>query len=336
MSDKSAQRYTLNNGKLEVQVSNLGGTLLSIRVPDKDGIERDVLLGYKDLQTYLELDGYLGACIGRVANRIRRGEFTLNGKQYHLPINNGPNSLHGGIKGFSYQLMEAEDVENGIRFSYQAKDGEEGYPGNLDFSVTFTLEDDTLHLHYEARSDQDTLVNFTNHAYFALAGRPKWAGEQLLQVKADRFAAVDSDGLVTGAIEEVENTPFDFRQLRPMSQALNADASEQIAAARGLDHPYLFNTDKEQVIVQDPETGIALSVTTTMPIAHIYTANYLDGRTGKDGLPMNAQDAVCVETEFMPDDITRNPESPTILRKGERFTSDTWYRFSTNTCSQAN
>lgn len=255
------ENLSLKNEEMEVVVSTFGCTIIKMIVEDKNGVKGDVVLGYDDFNQYQTLDGYLGALVGRVANRIGKGTFELNGETYHLPINNGPNSLHGGIKGFSYQIFDYEILDDyTIKFTYHAKDGEEGYPGNMDFSATYHLE----------------------------------------------------------------GTPFDFRIPAKIGERVEVD-HPQLKLGNGFDHHFFFTTDKNQVVLEDEESGRRLTVSTTLPGAQIYTANYLDGRIGKNGEPYNARDAVCIETQNLPDAIHIEKNPSTILRKGETFDAQTSY-----------
>ena len=211
--DDHIDLISMKNDQLEVVVSNFGCTIIKVLMKDKDGNIDDVVLGYDNFKQYQTLDAYLGALVGRIANRIGKGEFTLNGVDYHLAINNGPNHLHGGIKGFSYQIFDYEiKDEKTIEFHYLSKDGEEGYPGNLDFKAIYQLDGDTLKVRYLATCDQDTIINITNHSYFNLSGKKENIYNHLLTVKADCFACIDQDGLPTGVMREVKDTPFDFNE----------------------------------------------------------------------------------------------------------------------------
>ena len=265
--------------------------------------------------------------VGRVANRIKAGQFSLNGQDYHLAVNNGPNHLHGGIKGFSYQVFDytIED-EHTLKLHYLSKDGEEGYPGDLDLTVIYTLKDDTLTAHYQATSSADTLINITNHSYFNLSGHKENIYQHTLQIHASQFACVDSDGLTTGELKDVEGTPFDFRQPALIGERVEQD-DEQLKIGKGFDHPFLFDTQSNQVILTHEPTGRQLIVSTTLPQAQIYTANYLDGRLGKYGERYYARDAVCIETQNMPDAIHLEEHPTTLLKKGETYDEITSYQF---------
>ena len=325
--DDQIDLISMKNEQLEVVVSNYGCTIIKVIMADKNGHKDDVVLGYDDFTQYQTLDAYLGALVGRVANRIKAGQFSLNGQDYHLAVNNGPNHLHGGIKGFSYQVFDytIED-EHTLKLHYLSKDGEEGYPGDLDLTVIYTLKDDTLTAHYQATSSADTLINITNHSYFNLSGHKENIYQHTLQIHASQFACVDSDGLTTGELKDVEGTPFDFRQPALIGERVEQD-DEQLKIGKGFDHPFLFDTQSNQVILTHEPTGRQLIVSTTLPQAQIYTANYLDGRLGKYGERYYARDAVCIETQNMPDAIHLEEQPTTILRKGETYDETTSYQF---------
>lgn len=325
--DDQIDLISMKNEQLEVVVSNYGCTIIKVIMADKNGHKDDVVLGYDDFTQYQTLDAYLGALVGRVANRIKAGQFRLNGQDYHLAVNNGPNHLHGGIKGFSYQVFDytIED-EHTLKLHYLSKDGEEGYPGDLDLTVIYTLKDDTLTAHYQATSSADTLINITNHSYFNLSGHKENIYQHTLQIHASQFACVDSDGLTTGELKDVEGTPFDFRQPALIGERVEQD-DEQLKIGKGFDHPFLFDTQSNQVILTHEPTGRQLIVSTTLPQAQIYTANYLDGRLGKYGERYYARDAVCIETQNMPDAIHLEEHPTTLLKKGETYDEITSYQF---------
>ena len=325
--DDQIDLISMKNEQLEVVVSNYGCTIIKVIMADKNGHKDDVVLGYDDFTQYQTLDAYLGALVGRVANRIKAGQFSLNGQDYHLAVNNGPNHLHGGIKGFSYQVFDytIED-EHTLKLHYLSKDGEEGYPGDLDLTVIYTLKDDTLTAHYQATSSADTLINITNHSYFNLSGHKENIYQHTLQIHASQFACVDSDGLTTGELKDVEGTPFDFRQPALIGERVEQD-DEQLKIGKGFDHPFIFDRDYDQVILTHEKTGRQLIVSTTLPQAQIYTANYLDGRLGKYGERYYARDAVCIETQNMPDAIHLEEHPTTLLKKGETYDEITSYQF---------
>lgn len=325
--DDKIDLISMKNDNIEVVVSNFGCTIVKVLMKDKDGNIDDVVLGYDDFSSYSTLDAYLGALVGRIANRIKRGKFSLNDKDYTLAVNNGPNHLHGGIKGFSYQVFDYEiKDENTIEFHYISKDGEEGYPGTLDFKAIYTLNDDTLNVHYLASCDQDTIINITNHSYFNLSGKKENIYNHKLTLKADKFACVDNDGLPTGEFRDVEGTPFDFNAGALIGDRVEVDYDQLIAGA-GFDHPFIFSASENQAILEHKESGRRLTVTTTLPGAQIYTANYLDGRLGKYGQHYYKRDAVCIETQNLPDAIHLEEEPTTILRKGQIYDETTSYKF---------
>lgn len=325
--DDQIDLILMKNEQLEIVVSNYGCTIIKVMMYDRYGQQDDVVLGYDDFTQYQTLDAYLGALVGRVANRIKKGCFCLNEKEYHLAVNNGPNHLHGGIKGFSYQVFDyAIKDEKTVEFHYLSQDGEEGYPGDLDLTVTYTLQDDTLVVHYHATSSQDTLINITNHSYFNLSGHKENINQHMLQIHASHFACVDGDGLTTGEIRNVTGTAFDFRQPALIGERVDQQ-DEQLQLARGFDHPFLFDTQDKQVVLTHEASGRQLIVSTSLPQAQIYTANYLDGRLGKNQHRYFARDAVCIETQNMPDAIHLEKNPTTILRKGETYDETTSYQF---------
>lgn len=325
--DDQIDLISMKNDQLEIVVSNYGCTIIKVMMRDRYGQIDDVVLGYDDFTQYQTLDAYLGALVGRVANRIKGGQFTLNGQDYHLAVNNGPNHLHGGLKGFSYQIFDYTIKDDStLEFHYLSKDGEEGYPGDLDLTVTYTLKADTLTVHYHATSSKDTLINITNHSYFNLSGHQENINQHTLQIHASHFACVDGDGLTTGQIKDVTNTAFDFRQPALIGERVNQN-DEQLLLAKGFDHPFIFDVSKQQVILTHQATGRQLIVSTTLPQAQIYTANYLDGRLGKNQHRYDARDAICIETQNMPDAIHLEDNPTTILRKGETYDETTSYQF---------
>lgn len=315
--------FLLKNDTNQVYVTNYGATLLAWLVIDRHHTLVDLVLGYETIEEYQTYDGYLGACLGRVANRIEQGKFSLNGKQYTLPINNGPNTLHGGTTGFSHQIFNWTIVNDScVKFSLTSPDQDQGFPGTVQATITYTLENDTLRIYYEAQSDADTILNLSNHTYFNLDGS-ETIEDHRLQIKADHIAPVDTDGLVTGEIEPV-NAIMDLKEEKPIKEILDSK-DPQIQIAKGLDHPYIFNTTSDPIRLYSPKSGLELIVNTSYPQAQIYTANYLDGRAGKHKKPMQAQSAICLETQYMPNDINLDPHSKTILRKGEKY--DEWTSF---------
>ncbi|MGX8680021.1 MAG: aldose epimerase family protein, partial [bacterium] len=251
----------LANEHLIVRITNFGATILNIYTRDCEGRMVDVVMGYKTLEEYDMNDAYLGALVGRVANRIKNGEFTLHGTTYHLPINSGPNSLHGGKRGFSFRLFDYQPGEDEIIFRYHAKDGEEGYPGNLDLTAVYALEGTSLTLTYKATTDQDTLINITNHSYFNLEGHCTSIDNHILQIDAGHFAPIDEDGCVTGELREVEGTPFDFRKPAYIGDMIHK-TDRQLTLGKGIDHPFILDCQNRQIFLYSERSGIALTVKT--------------------------------------------------------------------------
>ena len=319
--------FELQNDEIKVITSNLGCHILSVFTKDRDGNYGDVVLGYQDVEDCHKDDKFLGCIIGRVANRIANGEFQLNGKTYKLAVNSGPNTIHGGINGFNQKIFNYEILENGIRFIYLSPDMEEGYPGSLYLKVVYRLCDNTLKMEYEAVSDQDTLINITNHSYFNLsAGKDKIYHHQL-KVKADEIACVDENCLANGTFLKIENTPFDFKEFHEIGERINDD-HEQLKLAGGYDHSFMVKDEEDQLILYDKETGRKLTMTTTLPCIQVYTGNFLSGGcNGKGGKPYENRDGVALEAQFLPNSIHIEEEPKVILRKGEEYEAVTTYRF---------
>lgn len=316
----------LESNELKVIVTNYGCHILSVMMPDQHGDFSDVVLGYQTLEEYQSDDKGFGALIGRFANRIKKGKFCLNDKEYTLAINNGPNHIHGGIEGFDKKVFDYYIEDNKVIFEYFSKDGEEGYPGNLTLQVTYTLEKDTLHLDYHATSDQDTLINITNHSYFNLCSSNTTIHDQELMIQADQIACIDEDGLPTDEFIDVKGTPFDFNHKKTIGSCLN-DKHPQLTIGKGLDHPYKLSASKDQVVVYDAHTKRKLTMSTTLPYAQIYSANYIEGVKGKNGVNYHNKGALCIETEYLPDGIHLEKEPQCILKKGENYDAKTSYRF---------
>ncbi len=331
---KQIDLFTLKNKNgVIVQITNFGGKIVSIIVPDKKGKMADVCLGYDDIDGYFDGSGSMGATIGRVTNRIGGAQFTLNGKTYHLAKNVGNNTIHGGEKGFRFRVFDARQIDGqNLELSYLSEDGEEGFPGNLDFKVLITLTDDNeLKITYRATTDKPTVVNVTNHAYFNLAGEGNGdiLGHELL-VNADHFTPTDQEAIPTGEIRSVEGTPLDFRQLTRIGDRVDADY-EQIKFAGGIDHNFVLNKGEDEMglaaILYEPNSGRMMEVFTTEPGIQIYTANGFSS-VGKGGKKYGTRSAVCLETQHFPDSPNK-PEFPSVvLNPGEEFNSVTVYKFS--------
>jgi len=336
---KTVDVYTLTNSHgLEARIINFGGIVLSLRVPDRNGKLDDVVLGFDSLEPYLTNDPHFGSIIGRYANRIANGKFTLDGAEYALPKNNGPNTLHGGVKGFDKVLWQAEpsEIRSGVALvlSYTSKNGEEGFPGNLKTKVTYTLTDsDELSIDYDATTDKATPVNLTSHGYFNLAGQgtSDVLAHELL-INADRFTLVDKNLIPTGELAPVAGTPLDFTRSTPIGARIN-DKYEQLVLARGYDHNFVINRKGSGLElaarVHELSTGRMLEVFTTEPGVQFYSANFLDGTlTGKQGRVYKQHYAFCLETQHFPDSPNHPSFPSTILRPGQKYHSSTTYKFS--------
>lgn len=332
---KKTGLYILRNkNNMEVCVTNFGGRIVSIMAPDRNGTMRDVVLGFDSIQDYIKYPSDYGASIGRYANRIAHGRFSLDGVTYQLPQNNYGHCLHGGPKGFQYVVYDVAHVDSSeIKLCYHAKDMEQGFPGNLDCSVTMKLTDDnSIDIRYEAQTDKPTIVNMTNHSYFNLDGDPnRNNSEYLLMVNASNYTPIDSTFMTTGEILPVEGTPMDFRQPTVLGEQLSKD-SEQLKNDHGIDHNWVLDTkgDINQVCasLESLYSGIKLEVYTDEPGIQVYTGNILDGtQTGKKHITYNFRASVCLETQKYPD-TPNKPQWPScVLRPGEKYMSHTIFKF---------
>ncbi len=335
--------YTLTNKNgVEVKITNYGATVTSIKVPDHSGKFDDVVLGYDSIDGYLAKNPHLGAVAGRFANRIAKGEFTLNGKAYKLAKNNGENHLHGGPKGFYQVMWTATPVENlsggndnvGVMLKYLSKDGEENYPGNLDVTVTYTLTgDNALKIDYAATTDKDTILNLTNHSYFNLAGAGNGdiLGHQL-KINSEQITPVDSTMIPTGDVKSVAGTPFDFSKLTAIGARIN-DRDEQLILGKGYDHNFILNVNNTlstpAVEVYELTTGRVMEVFTNQPGVQLYSGNFLDGTiTGKGGKVYKQRYGFCLETQHYPDSPNKPNFPNVVLKPGQRFDSTTIFKFS--------
>lgn len=331
--------YTLKNANgVEASIMNLGAILVSLKAPDKAGTSADIVLGFDSLDGYMKPNPYFGAVVGRYGNRIAKGRFTLNGTTYKLAVNNGENHLHGGIKGFDKAIWSAHALESpdkpGVELKYVSKDGEEGYPGNLDVTVTYTLSpSNELEIDYLATTDKDTVLNLTNHSYFNLSGgtAPDILGHELM-LNADRYTPVDAGLIPTGELRPVEGTPFDFR--KPTAIGTRIDGKdEQLKRGKGYDHNFVVNragAGLELVArASDPASGRVLEVLTTQPAVQFYTGNFLDGTlTGKGGKAIAFRSGFCLETQHYPDS-PNHPKFPSVvLKPGETYKTSTVFRLS--------
>ena len=327
--DNGIRFYSMENESLKLVVVNMGCRIMEILAPDASGKRSDVILGLKNIEDYANDPAYFGAVIGRVANRIGDARFTLNRKTYELYANNGKNHLHGGKEGFDKKLFDVTPLENGLRFHYFSKDGEEGYPGNLNLYVTYTLDDNTFSIHYEADTDADTIVNFTNHLYFNLSNTLEKVTEHSLQINADHIGCVDDTCLATGELLPVKDTPFDFNEMKKIGQDIEEDHI-QLKNAFGYDHSFVLKGEERQLTLEEPVSGRRLVISTTAPVVQVYTGNFLkDGCIGKAGRVYENREGVALETQLMPNAIHTEENPSVILRKGEKFESTTNYIFET-------
>lgn len=333
-SGEPVELLTLDNGRLSCQILTFGATLHTLSVPDRDGCRQDVVLGYDTLEEYETLDGYLGAVVGRYANRIAKGHFALNGKEYTLACNNGPNHLHGGNVGFSHRIWTVEELtQTQAVLSLISPDGEEGYPGRLQVQITYQLEGDALTLRYRSVCDQDTVCNLTNHSYFNLAGHGSGPIlDQEMTLFAQSYTPADDTSIPTGSIDSVKGTPMDFRT--PTALGTHIDESfQQLQFGRGYDHNFVIDgpigTLRPAARAYSSKTGITMSVDTTLPGLQLYTANYIEtGRPGKNGVSYGPRHAFCLETQFFPDS-PNHPDFPScLLRAGELREDITRFSFS--------
>lgn len=315
-NEKDVYLYTIENEYLKVKVSTLGATLVSLIYKPYD---RDVVLGYDDAETYLDSHGSnMGATIGRCANRIAKGEFTLNGKTYHLTINNGPNTLHSGINNLTSKLYDVVEKENELILSAVSEDGSDGFDGDLKVDIHYRLEGDALVYSYEATTNKDTLCNITNHAYFNLDGLlSRSVIDHDVMIPSDYVGLVDGDGLTTDAILAVKNTAFDFNEAKKISSNL-AIGHDNIKLANGYDHNYIFGDKKGDLRAVLSNDDLVLEVSSDLPDMHFYTANYLDGEVkGKMDNYYVAKNGVCFECQYYPNAINYELFKKPILKSGE-------------------
>lgn len=329
--------YTLTNSSgAEAKITNFGGKVVSLKMPDKNGNFADVVLGYDSIPDYEKDAFFFGGIIGRYGNRIAKGKFLLNGIQYTLAANNGGNHLHGGIKRFDVSVWSAKSFadKTGARLELTrlSKDGEEGYPGNLSVKVVYTLtENNELKIDYSAATDKDTIINLTNHSYFNLAGAG--SGTILnhrIQINADRFTPTDSNSIPTGELQSVTKTPFDFRAPIAIGARIEQQ-NEQLKFGGGYDHNFVLNKKAAELSlaarVYEPTRRRVLEVLTTEPGIQFYAGNFLDNVNGKSGRIYNKREAFCLETQHFPDSPNEPKFPSTVLKKGQTYSSTTVYKF---------
>lgn len=336
---EAVEIYTLTNSNgLEAKIMTYGGTVVSLKVPDKDGNLGDIVLGFDNVSDYEEKSPYFGSLVGRYGNRIAKGKFSLDGKEYTLATNNDENHLHGGDKGFDKVVWDAEsfvDSDNvGIKLHYLSKDMEEGYPGNFEVTVTYTLTNaDEFEIDYAAVTDKATVCNLTNHSYYNLAGHG--SGDILghkLMINADTYTPVDKGLITTGEIPAVKGTPFDFTALTAIGKGVNAD-NEQIKFGGGYDHNWVLNKEGDEmslaVKVYAPATGRVMEIYTTEPGLQFYSGNFLDGTlSGKESKVYEHRNGFCLETQHFPDSPNKPDFPSTTLLPGEKYHTTTVHKFS--------
>jgi len=331
--------YTLtNSGGLKAEIMTYGAIVVSLQVPDRGGNIDDIVLGYNNLDAYVKNNPYFGAIVGRYGNRISKGKFTLDGVQYTLATNNGENHLHGGIKGFDKVVWQAEPIKYrdwvGVKLTYLSKDGEEGYPGNLNCTVTYTLTGrNELKIEYLATADKPTVVNLTHHGYFNLTGCQRDILGHELMLNADLFTPVDAGLIPTGELRPVKGTVMDFTRSTPIGARIDSDY-EQLKFGGGYDHNWVVNWGGRSLMlaarVYEPTTGRVMEVLTTEPGIQFYSGNFLDGTiTGKNGIVYKHRYGFCLETQHYPDSPNKPNFPSTVLRPGEKYQTTTVYRFST-------
>lgn len=329
---KKAQIYTLRGAGIEAGISNYGAKIVRLIVPDQQGEKADVILGFNTLEEWQKQETYFNAVIGRFANRIKKGQFTLDGKQYQLPINNGENSLHGGIHGFNEKIWDVVgQSQYSLSLHYRAVDGEEGYPGTLDVYVTYQItRDNGLMITYEAKTDAPTIVGFTNHAYFNLNGETSPSvRNHSLQIFADEYTPFDETSCPTGEILPVEGTAMDFRQPVPVGDRID---DPFFAPGRGIDNNWVLRKEhadkKPELAAVVSASGRTMEVWTTCPGLQVYTGNWVEEHIGKGGTMYGPQNSICLETQNFPDAPNHANFPSAVLRPGEVYFEQTKFRFS--------
>lgn len=334
--NKAVKLYTLKNAAgMEVCITNFGGRLVSIMVPDKDGKMTDVLLGFDNVSDYQNISNDFGASIGRYANRINQGKITIDGVEYQLPQNNYGHCLHGGPDGWQYKVYEAKQLnDNQLELVLISPDGDSNFPGNVVAKVIYTLtEDNAVDIKYEATTDKKTVINMTNHAYFNLNGDPSVNSmNQILYIASDSITPVDSTFMTTGEMISVAGTPFDFNTPKAIEQDVTNFDNEQIKFGKGFDHNWVLNTkgdiNKLAAKLTSPITGITLEVYTNEPGVQVYTGNFLDGTvTGKKGVVYPQRASVCLETQHYPDTPNKAHWPSAVLEPGQTYKSQCIYKF---------
>ncbi len=333
LNGKTVKLFTLRNKNgMAVELSNYGATIVSIHVPDKAGNIGNVLLGYDDIKGYYNGKSYFGCVVGRYANRIAKATFKLDGKEYHVPQNDGLNSLHGGINSIDKQVWDARIMNDAIRFTTVSKDGDNGYPGNLKITVVYSLRsDNSLAIDYTASTDQTTVLNISNHAYFNLTGNPSnTILDHEIKINADAFTPVDSTLIPTGELKKVAGTAFDFLQFKKIGNDINQQ-DQQLIYGKGYDHNFVLNASdiaKPVVEVHEKTSGRKMEVFTTQPGVQFYTGNFLNGTEKGRGVEYQHRTGFCLETQHFPDAPNQPSFPSTVLKPGGTWKIQTIYKFS--------
>lgn len=338
LGNKQTDMFILSNNKgMEIAVTNYGAAILAIMVPDRKGNFANVVLGHDSIEKVINSpEPFLSTTIGRYGNRIAKGKFTLEGKEYSLTINNGPNSLHGGPTGFHTAVWDAEQGDqHSVKFTYLSKDGEEGFPGNLSVTMTYALDDENnFFITYEATTDKKTIVNLTNHGFFNLAGIDNPSptiDNNVVTINADFYTPIDEVSIPTGEIAKVEGTPMDFRTSHTVGERIN-DKFQQLIFGAGYDHCYVLNKKEPGELslaakCVEPVSGRSMEVYTTEPGVQLYTGNWLNGFTGAHGATFPARSAICFEAQHFPDTPNKPHFPSAVLNPGEKYTQVTVYKF---------
>lgn len=337
VNDSQTGLYALKNkAGMEVCITNFGGRIVSVMVPDKNGTMQDVVLGFDSIADYINIPSDFGASIGRYANRINQGRIVLNGNTIQLPQNNFGHCLHGGPKGWQYQVFDAKQIdETSLELTRFSPDGDENFPGNVTAKVLFKLtEDNAIDIKYSATTDKTTIINMTNHSYFNLSGNPAQAAtDHILYVNADTYTPVDNTFMTTGEIAPVKDTPMDFTTPKAVGQDIANFDFDQLKNGNGYDHNWILNTQGDITRIAakltSPVSGITLEVYTNEPGIQVYTGNFLDGTVkGKKGIVYNQRASVCLETQHYPDSPNK-PEWPSVvLEPGQTYNSECIFKFS--------
>ena len=322
--------YTLTDGKISVNIITYGGAIQSVLVPGKNGETVDVALGYDDVKGYQTHGGYIGALIGRIGNRIRNGEFELNGVKYHIFNNEKNASLHGGKNGFDKKVWNASVHGDKLVLTYLSKDGEENYPGNLSVKVTYMVENSSLKIVYDATTDKDTVLNLTNHCYFNLSGQGNGTAEDtILQIFADKITPMDENLLTNGNFMDVNGTVFDFNEGKAIGKDINSD-DQQIKFGGGFDHNFVLNKKENGLfaVAVSPRTNVKMECYTDQPGVQFYAGNFMGGTFGKGGKEYIKRGAFCLETQNYPNAVNCPEYPPCVLKPGEKYHTETVYKFS--------